>query len=101
MAAAENEDSWLHHNRRREERMRYEVLAALYGECARVPGCAVHFSRFAHELGAWREELFRAVEWLDRKGYVVYHGAGPVVSITEKGTAYIEREAGKRRSIRD
>lgn len=81
--------------------MRYEVLVALYEVCGRVPGCAVHFSRFAEELGAWREELFRAVEWLDRKGYVRYHGAGPVVSLTEKGVDYIQRDARQRRTIRD
>ena len=80
--------------------MRYEVLAAVYAGCGGEVGCTLPVSTFTEELGIWREELFRVLEFLDRKGYLAYHGAGPLVSITRKGADYIERSAGKRRSVR-
>lgn len=101
MAPPEGEDAWKQRQKRREERTRYEVLFMLYGACAAEAGCVLRVSDFAQGLGAWREELFRAVEFLDRAGYIVYHGAGPAVSITPKGIQYIEGAAGRRRSIRD
>ena len=81
--------------------MRYEVLATLYQACEGKAGCALTVSRFSQELGIWREELFRVLEFLDRKGYIIYHGAGPLVSITRRGIDYIEQEAVRRRSIRE
>ena len=80
--------------------MRYEVLAAIHRECEGKAGCALVVSAFAQELGMWREELFRVLEFLDRKGYIVYHGAGPLVSLTRVGIDYIERTGGRRKSIR-
>ncbi len=65
------------------------------------PRSLVRVSAFADQLGVWREELFRVIEFLDRKGYLVYHGAGPSVSLTRQGVDYVERHAGRRRSIRD
>ena len=93
-------DSWLHRQRWREERMRYAVLAAVHRETEGKAGVALLVSNFTEELGIWREELFRVLEFLDRKGYIVYHGAGPLVSITRDGIDYIERTGGRRKSIR-
>lgn len=101
MVAADNGDSWLQRQRWRQERMRFEVLAMLYQGCDGKTGCVLRVSTFADNLGVWREELFRVIEWLDRKGYLVYHGAGPSVSLTRQGVDYVERYAGRRRSLRD
>ena len=100
MAVPGEHDTWLHRQRWREERMRYEVLSAVYQECEGKSGCAMRVSQFSEELGIWREELFRVLEFLDRSGYLVYHGAGPLVSITQQGIDYIERTCGRRRSVR-
>lgn len=80
--------------------MRYEVLSAVYQQCGGQAGCTLLVSKFTQELGIWREELFRALEFLDRKGYLVYHGAGPLVSITRSGIDYVETGGGRRKSIR-
>jgi hypothetical protein len=100
MAAPGDNDAWLHRQRWREERMRYEVLAAVCRECEGKVGCTLTVSAFTQELGIWREELFRVLEFLDRKGYIVYHGAGPLVSITRNGVDYIARLGGRWKSIR-
>ena len=81
--------------------MRYEVLAAIHDGCAGKPDCALVVSAFTQDLGIWREELFRVLEFLDRKGYIIYHGVGPLVSITRRGIDYIERSTERRKTIRD
>jgi hypothetical protein len=100
MAVQESGDTWIHRQAWREERLRYEVLESLYEKSAGRPDQVLHVAGFAEGLGVWREELFRGVEFLDRNGYVTYHGAGPEVSITPKGVEYLERKAARRRSIR-
>ena len=101
MAAAKGHDGWLERQRWREERRRYEVLRSLYEACGGARDCIVRVAGFAEGLGVWREELFRSVEFLDRRGYVNYPGAGPAVSITRKGIDYLTSRAGKRRSVRE
>jgi Mn-dependent DtxR family transcriptional regulator len=101
MAATETEGMWIHRQAWREERLRYEVLKALYEKCQGQSGRVMRVAGFGECLGVWPEELFRGVEFLDRHGYVTYHGAGPEVSITSKGVEYLERKAARRRSIRD
>lgn len=99
MVAAENRDAeW---QRWREERMRFEVLLLIYSECSGDPGCIVRVSDMVGELGVWREELYRVLEFLDRRGYIIYHGAGPRISITHQGLDFIRHNARRRRSIRD
>ncbi|MBW3628284.1 MAG: hypothetical protein KY464_03205 [Gemmatimonadetes bacterium] len=100
MAAPGDSESWQHRQRWREERMRFEVLAAVYRASEGKSGNTLVVSPFAQDLGIWREELFRVLEFLDRKGYIVYHGAGPLVSITRNGLDYLERTGGRRKSIR-
>lgn len=81
--------------------MRYEILSMLYraseGAVDREIGCR----SFATDLGVWHAEVFRVLEYLDRRKLIEYRGAGPVVCLTEKGRDYIELMAGDRRSIRD
>jgi hypothetical protein len=101
MAVTENEGVWIHRQAWREERLRYEVLEALYEGSGGQPGRVVRVAEFGEGLGVWPEELFRGVEFLDRHGYVTYHGAGPEVSLTSKAIEYLERKAARRRSIRD
>jgi len=101
MAAAPSDETWLDLQRRREERMRYEVLYMLYRASEGRVEKQQNAWYFALELGVWHTELFRVVEWLDRKGLLRYCGAGPVVCLTPAGVDLIERRAGQRRSIRD
>jgi CTP-dependent riboflavin kinase len=85
----------------REERMRYEVLAAIYHACGAQTGCELRVADFTEQLGIWREELFRVLDFLDRRRYIEYHGAGPLVSVTQQGIDYVEHLAQRRRSLRD
>jgi hypothetical protein len=101
MVITENEGMWIYRQSWREERLRYEVLETLYEKSEGQPGRVLRVAGFGEGLGAWPEELFRGVDFLDRHGYVTYHGAGPEVSITSKGIDYLERKAARRRSIRD
>jgi hypothetical protein len=100
MAETDSGGEWIYRQAWREEHMRYEVLEKLYETSEGQPDRVLHVAGFGEELGVWREELFRGVEFLDRHGYVTYHGAGPEVSITPKGVEYLERNAARRRSIR-
>lgn len=101
MAAKYEGDSWLDLQRRREERMRYEILSMLYraagGDVEREINCWT----FATDLGVWHAEVFRVLEYLDRRGYLAYRGAGPVVCLTPKGRDFIQGGSGDRHSIRD
>ena len=85
----------------REERLRFEVLERLNRASQSLPDRVLRGCAFAEGLGVWRQEVFRVVEFLDRRGYLTYHGAGPAVSITNKGIDYVQRSAWRRRSIRE
>lgn len=101
MAASPDDDSWVDLQRKREERMRFEVLAMLY----RATGGQVDTERnawgFALDLGVWHAELFRVAEWLARHELVRYCGAGPVICLTPRGAHFVENAGELRRSIRD
>lgn len=101
MAAKFDGDSWLDLQRKREERMRYEVLAMLYRAADGHVGREINCWNFATQLGVWHAEVFRVLEFLDRKGLVQYRGAGPVVCLTEEGKQYIDSGRGDRKSVRD
>lgn len=80
--------------------MRYDVLANLKKASLSRAGTVLQVREFDDGL-VWRQELFRVLEYLDRKGYVTYHGPGPQVSITVKGIDYIDRMARRRHSLRE
>ncbi|CAN5738747.1 hypothetical protein BH23GEM6_BH23GEM6_07150 [soil metagenome] len=86
---------------KREERMRHEVLLMLCrvaeGETTQV----VNAWSFSVDLGVWQAEVFRVIEWLERHGLVAYHGAGPAISITEKGVEYLNADWNRRGTIRE
>jgi hypothetical protein len=98
---AEDRDSWLELQRKREERMRFEVLELIFLSVDGEPDVEKNVSDFVHHLGTWHAELFRVVEWLDRRGFIRYCGAGPTVCMTPHGIAFVSSEAGRRRSIRE
>jgi DNA-binding IclR family transcriptional regulator len=85
----------------REERMRYEVLLMLYRAAGGIPEEVVNAWSFSTDLGVWRAEVFRVIEWLERQGLVRYHGAGPAVSITPAGAAYLESHSNRRSTLRE
>jgi hypothetical protein len=104
MAAAENKDeSWLETQRRRQERMRFEVLYMLYdaaGQCVDFP---VDVAGFVKRLGVWEDELVTTVEFLAREDYLRFdaHPWNVSVCLTVKGVDYIEKDRGRRRTIRE
>jgi hypothetical protein len=98
---AEEKDSWLVLQRKREERMRFEVLELIFLSVDGRAEVEKNVADFVHHLGTWHAELFRVVEWLDRRGFIRYCGAGPTVCLTERGIQFVSSEAGRRRSIRD
>jgi hypothetical protein len=97
---AEEHDSWLELQRKREERMRFEVLELISAAVEGRADVENNVSSFVHQLGTWHAELFRVVEWLDRHGFIRYCGAGPTVCLTTQGIFFLHSEAGRRRSIR-
>lgn len=93
--------AWIQRYQWREERLRYEFLSRVYQESGAATDRVLPVCDFAEQLGIWPQELFRAVEFLERRAYLVYHGVGPRVSITVKGIDYIARYARRRRSLRE
>ena len=83
--------------------MRYEILHMLYEAASRCADVEVVAGSFATRLGVWHEELTRALDFLDARGYVRQAGTGDAAGIclTVRGVDYIERDARRRKSIRD
>jgi hypothetical protein len=81
--------------------MRYEVLLMLYRASSGATDEVIDAWTFSTDLGVWRAEVFRVVEWLERRNLVTYHGAGPAISITPAGVRYVEDDWNRRRTIRD
>lgn len=79
--------------------MRYEILSMLYHAADGEVGREINCWSFATELGIWHAEVFRVLEYLDRRGYLKYRGAGPVVSLAPKGRDFMVSGSGGRRSI--
>ena len=90
-------------DRAREEReqTRFRMLQAVYERAGARCEVPVFGLELGAALGLPREETFRAIYELAHRGFLSYRGAGPKVGIAEKGIAYLEREAGRRRSVRD
>ena len=85
----------------REERFRYRVLRLVYEHAAASPALIVAGRKLQEELQPNDDELFRAIDFLEGEGYLI--SAGEQVRrlcITGGGIEYIERGAGRRRSIR-
>ena len=86
---------------KREERMRYEVLRIVCQAARRDPNEEVTCAPFSESIGAWREELFRVLEFLDRVGLLRSCGVGTKVCITPRGIDYLYGEGRRRKAIPD
>ena len=85
----------------REERFRYRVLRLVYEHAAGSPALIVPGGRLQQELHPSDDELTRAIHFLEEEGYLISAGERePRLCITGGGIEYIERGAGRRRSIR-
>jgi hypothetical protein len=100
MSAAERRDSEKDGWRRRQERMRYEVLRILLEASHGDPARRIEAWGLAHDLGVWEEELQNTLVWLEHAGYLRVYHPGMAVSITLAGVRYLEQGAGRRRTIR-
>jgi hypothetical protein len=88
--------------RRREERMRYEVLDMLYRLSRGDPERPIDCAPVSEAIGDWRQELVRVIDFLVRVELARYCGMGPlVVCINGRGIAYLEGEAGRLKRIPD
>ena len=87
--------------KRREERMRYEVLGMVCRAARREPNEAVDCAPVTETIGVWCEELFRVLDFLDRAGMVRNCGPGPRVCITPRGIDYLYGEGRRHKSIPD
>ena len=85
----------------REERFRYRVLRLVYEHAAGSPALIVSGMKIEEELRPGEEELSRAISFLEHEGYLISAGERERrLCITGGGIDYIERVAGRRRSIR-
>ncbi len=81
--------------------MRFEVLELIFASVDGRAEVELNVAGFVHHLGTWHTELFRVVEWLDRRGFIRYCGAGPTVCLTQVGIDFVGSDARRRRSIRE
>ena len=85
----------------REERFRYRVLRLVYEHAAASPALIVAGWKLQEELRPTEGELTRAIDFLEEEGYVISAGEqARRLCITGGGIEYIEKGAGRRRSIR-
>lgn len=85
----------------REERFRYRVLRLVYEHAAASPALIVYGRKIEQELHARDSELARAIDFLEEEGYIISAGQPDRrLCITGGGIEYIEKKAGRRRSIR-
>jgi hypothetical protein len=82
------------------ERARFRVLAHVHGRAGADETAPVLCARVADELGLLRLEAAELIEDLLATGLLADAGAGPYVRITPAGIAFLERVAGRRRSVR-
>jgi hypothetical protein len=86
----------------REERFRYRVLRLVYEHAAASPALIVSGWKIEEELRPSDHELSRAIDFLEEEGYLISAGEDARrLCITGGGIEYIEKGAGRRRSIRD
>lgn len=83
------------------ERLRFRILKGVYEHGWKGGENPVRALDIGLAMGLSREELFRTVVDLTQRSYLSFCSAGPQVCITDKGVAYVEGGAGRRRSIRD
>jgi hypothetical protein len=83
------------------ERVRFDILRSVYERCWSEGNAPVRALDIGLAMGLSREEIFRTVLDLTQRSYLSFCAAGPQVCITEKGMTYMQKGAGRRRSIRE
>jgi hypothetical protein len=83
------------------ERARYDFLLRLYHWTGADPRSVMHALDVGFDLGLTPVQTFAVVEFLSRRGYIDYLGAGPRIRITPMGVDFIRIGAGYRRTIRE
>ena len=104
MAAADNrDDHWLELQQRRVERMRFEVLYMLYDAASHCVDLPVDVGGFVKSLGVWEDQLSTVLQYLHEQEYINYERVSDSVNVclTIKGVDYIEKDRGRRSTIRD
>lgn len=82
------------------ERDAFALLRQVHAVSDSAPGVEVLGARLADALGMDREYALRVIRYLEREGLVRYEQAGPSVSLTIPGAAYLEHLAWRRESVR-
>ena len=82
------------------ERDSYIVLLHLYTLTELAPVLCLAADRLVRDLGLPESRAEKIVRGLLDSEYVEYCGSGQGLVLTAKGVRYIEREAGRRRSVR-
>ena len=82
------------------ERDAYALLRHVHSVSNADPEVEILGSRLADSLGLDRGYSLQVIRFLQREGLVRYDEAGPTVSLTVPGVAYVEHLAWRRRSVR-
>ena len=82
------------------ERDAYLLLRHLHTATGADPNREVLGARLANALGLDRGYTLRVIRLLEREGFIRYNPAGPCVSLTQMGAAYVDHLARRRRSVR-
>jgi hypothetical protein len=83
-----------------EEQLRYRVLRWVYERAGGTCTTCVTGEEIGSSLGLCYEDLFRVVYFLESRHFLFRMDAGFRLCVTPKGIRYIERVAGRRRSLR-
>lgn len=84
----------------KDERTRYRILDSVYRRAGGTCTESVAASAIADDLGIASDRLRRILAQLAEGGYLFAVGPGPLVCITPRGIRYIEKSAGRRKSLR-
>lgn len=82
------------------ERNRFLLLQHVTTLAEADPAVALAGERLWRDLGFSHSEGLLLIHDLEQAGYLVERGAGPQVSLAPRALDYLERRAGRRRSIR-
>lgn len=82
------------------ERERFVVLLHLYTLRQVTPSAALTPAKVMRDLGFSSDRVQMVLDPLIRAGFLSLVGSGEGLVLTSRARAYLEREAGRRRSVR-
>lgn len=82
------------------ERDSFILLQHVYTVTSATPGAPVNGTRVGLELGFAPDEASRLINYLNWVGYMKQSAADPHLTIAPDGIDYLERDAGRRHSVR-